>query len=429
MRAGRYAAGILGVLLLVWLAATAPSATASSNLVSGHADLNSDQPEVVGVGDSATSSSSLPRIGDNETAYGARFNNITQDVKRQRLRLDLPPLDVMSYENVCTFVALAGTVRNTSARYGTKAGSYPPAPGTSSACPAGDNMMEWILKNVPSTAYTSLTASLWLVFGAKVWIQSPENSANDFGEMAPIRVHTVAFGGVPVSATISIRQPTSHGKISPIQLTWAASFNNLVAGTEIPGYGRAPTGSLQAFFEPKPTIQGDVVVQVSNLDVDGVPVDVGASCSADGELNFSPKPGFYWSGNTTKGGAGEFTPVALPSWLPGETTIADFRSCSSPEGDDLSPLLTSMISGADNAIDTELQIPFASVWCDKVGTVACDINATPPEEGVAPAATKMTELSKQSLPQVLQRSRLLTELPSGLRQQVIAAVQESLSAK
>ena len=185
-----------------------------------------------------------------------------------------------------------------------------------------------------------------------VYALSAEDAPHPFGHFPPVTVRTVAFGSIPAEVTMRISQLRDEGDLPVplIAITFDSSWGPRSQNPE-------DRSGLQV-FDTK--ITGEVSVRLSDLVVDGVPVDIGPDCRTvqPASLDGLRGRGGYW----TKG------PGALPAderpnpanWrttsyylpaagglLSGTIDIPAFTGCG-VGGDDLSPLLTTMASGPGN---------------------------------------------------------------------------------
>ena len=348
----------------------------------------------------------LPRIQDLQTAAGIVFDDVEQTVARQKLTFRMPAVTAMTYVASC-FLDSAGNLF----QFGRLTFLF----GT---CPAAQEYFDDAIAAIPPAARANGAIGI----GAEAWFQSPPGSQRPFGLLPPVRVNSVAFGSIPLTAIVHISQPLRDGTIQPLSMRWLTTATAVPAGVVIPGYGPAPGG--QIFFAPPPIFGGPVEIRLSDVEVDGVPVPVGNDCAAAAELAFHPRAGYYDSGAPQqKGEPGEFSPLgADPGYLPGTVDIAPFSNCRDG-GEDLAPLLTNMISGPGNHIDMT-QIAPIGFWCgipdppstypDKVGDVYCDLNEAPPVgQTMTAQRAKSTASSAQSLP-----ASFLDELPATVRKQL-----------
>ncbi|MGJ9412652.1 hypothetical protein ACHAAC_08065 [Aeromicrobium sp. CF4.19] len=181
---------------------------------------------------------------------------------------------------------------------------------------------------------------------------------NRFGATRDFDVRTVAFGAIPVEATIALEQPRdSAGVVVP------ADFE-ITSGEYCPGYGpfptRPPGGPTGNTFANAATIDGEVRTSVRSLHIDGVPVEVSDSCGAEGaQLEVTSTPYIRWDPSITpeeQPTRPNFTTTpyynpAVGGRLFGTVDIPAFSGCLTATGDDLSPLLTSAVSGPGNPLE------------------------------------------------------------------------------
>jgi hypothetical protein len=185
----------------------------------------------------------------------------------------------------------------------------------------------------------------------------------------------LAFGAIPVTATVHLTQPSGpRGAIDPLHFSWLILGSQLASsGGWIAGYGnfQGSVGSEQRFFIEPLAITGPVDVRVSDVKVDGVPLDVGGHCQTASPAQLSiVSPGGYYlasdsNGNsvltsTLVGRPGGFQPIgshegnaSFTGSAQGNIDIPAFTDCSAG-GDDVSSLITAMASGPKNPVDLKL---------------------------------------------------------------------------
>ena len=178
---------------------------------------------------------------------------------------------------------------------------------------------------------------------------SPEGSPDKFGDFPPTTVRTVAFGSIPAEVTIHISQLRDEDNL-PVPLV-ATTFSSYYGAT---GGERLDAGRN---FDTKVT--GEVSVRLSDLVVDGVPVDLGTECETVEPATLAGLRGEgFWDKGVGSPPADEIpsqatwrtTPyytAANGGLLSGTIDIPAFVGCG-VGGDDLSPLLTTMASGPGN---------------------------------------------------------------------------------
>lgn len=385
MKARRYAIALatmtLGLATLASAGAAAP----------GSSDGGPGSGPALSAADAATEPArppNLPRIADDQDAQGIGFDDITQVVNKQKLKIKLPPQEFMSFAGTCF------KIRNFFVRVDRFFGFH-------LDCPRAEEQLNEYAALVPSEAWS--VGGLVAINGDS-WVQSPAGAERPFGTFAPVRVRALAFGSVPITATVHISQPMRDGLIQPLNLRWGSTASYVPEGVVIPGYGPSPGYPYVFYFQAK--FEGPLDIRLSDVEVDGVPLPVGSGCVAPAVLKMTPKPGYasvdYANHPPTKGMPGEFLPVYLygPSYLSGTVDIKAFSGCRKGT-ETLDPLLTGMISGAGNPIDTTM-VQRLTKWCQNgvIGKVYCDINQTPFEGQSATALRAMgLAATKQSTPE------------------------------
>jgi len=183
------------------------------------------------------------------------------------------------------------------------------------------------------------------------------DSAARFGRTQSFTVRTAAFGSVPVEADIALEQPhNDQGTVLPAILGQRAS-------SFCPGEGpfatRPPGVAASNNLLSATNLSGTVAVRVTGLRVDGVQVGPLRTCKAtDAQLSLSAPDYYGWDpeptleDRPTKGNLlkTKYFNLSLGGLLTGTLDVPGFKSCSTPEGDDLSPLLTAAISGDGNPV-------------------------------------------------------------------------------
>lgn len=191
----------------------------------------------------------------------------------------------------------------------------------------------------------------------RVYPVSPRGGGGgaDVGLLAEMRVNLIAFGALPATATLTLRAPRVDGQVQPIRVqTWQTTR----LGCD-PSFV-APAASALA--------EGQVEISLADLEVDGVPVDLGPNCRtvrpADLALWGETEHGGYYPNTGGPLGAfdglhpGSLGPLDSPFYfedngrvIPPSTgiTIPSFTGCGTG-GEDLSPLVTAMASGPNNPV-------------------------------------------------------------------------------
>lgn len=178
----------------------------------------------------------------------------------------------------------------------------------------------------------------------------------EVGILSEQRINMVAFGTIPATATLTISVPRVRGKIQPlIAHLWSDQKR---------GCAPRPSDIPQA----SALVEGEIILQLSDLEVDGVPVDLGARCRTK-----QPAELYLWADfasgnyNANNGGPlgaydglhpGSRGPLNDPYYREdnGRTIppssgidIPPFVNCGA-SGDDLSSLVSAMASGPNNPV-------------------------------------------------------------------------------
>lgn len=291
----------------------------------------------------------LPADAVQVTQNGLDFDHVRTTVDKAKLKLALPPQSILNYQQLCVAFGAHWLKQCTMAE---KRGyKLPTDPAVSSV--------------------------LWMGAFAESWVESPPGASTEFGVFPAFTVHTVAFGSIPVTATVHIAQTMHDGLRDPLEFDWLQAQTAVPAGTVIPGYGPAPAwtdvNGTNAHFSYPSEISGSVTIRLSDVDVDGVPLNVGDDCATGATtLNLSAKGGYYnenqqvdqVGGRIPPGQPGSFDPIAtvLPTSLAGSIDIPAFHHCGTG-GDDVSRVISAMVSGPGNPIIAE-NTTILYDWCD-----------------------------------------------------------------
>jgi hypothetical protein len=194
------------------------------------------------------------------------------------------------------------------------------------------------------------TTEYW--YDIKTFFVSPKGSKNPYGDSALVPVRTVAFGSIPVEATLQVSQQRD-GSGDPVPLAFQPHDYTIYRGT--------PTVDVTKVVE-KAELQGKVIVKVKALTVDGVDVRLGSACQTADYATIrisSPRVTSDQEPNY-QGSFGRFEDIEFDptkqqygvqgGTLTGEIDIPRFSGCSTTTGDDISPLLTSAMSADGNPL-------------------------------------------------------------------------------
>jgi hypothetical protein len=231
------------------------------------------------------------------------------------------------------------------------------------------------------------------------------------GHLPPVRVRAVAFGSIPVTVTLRLSQ-IIDGELVPLHADmWPLAGNSIPCD---PSWG--PNHPYAPAY-----VRGRLSVTLSELRIDGQPVDVGGRCRTVEPLQIN-----MWAdraGETAR--PSDAPPDWEPGWTPAQggdlyqredTTLVDipggelvhpgssdltipsFTGCVSAGGEDISPLLTASISGPGNQLsaahrtyggttsgDVSLDNPTACAPDPQGGAPLCPLPAPEPPTIPVPA--------------------------------------------
>ncbi len=189
---------------------------------------------------------------------------------------------------------------------------------------------------------------------AAVFWSSPRDAAHGYGESLPFTVRTVAFGAIPVEATVQVSQARDR---AGLPIPFATKFTYTSYQDHRLHY--APTD-----------LSGRVALHVRRLVVDGVPLSLRSTCETDPTSIRMHSPGGWAppqpSGNSPSewkayadglAERGLFTDGG--GRIDGTIDIPAFAGCRTTTGEDLSRLLTASISGKGNPVS--ISTPTTSV--------------------------------------------------------------------
>lgn len=178
------------------------------------------------------------------------------------------------------------------------------------------------------------------------------------GRFPNAHVAALGFGSIPVTATLHTQQVKHNGKLVPIVANTATAFTSLP--TQPSGLPCDPSWDAGARTPPLGTIShGDLDVRITDIRVDKQLVDVGHDCHTVTplHLNLFGSPGYilYAGGQLIE----RYDPATVTAGgsvyplHPGSTnlTIPAFAGCVNPKtGEDVSKLVTAMVSGRNNTV-------------------------------------------------------------------------------
>jgi hypothetical protein len=185
---------------------------------------------------------------------------------------------------------------------------------------------------------------------------------NGLRELPPMRATFDAYGFMPVTATVTLEQATT----APIEV--------VIYGDE----DAPPTAPVQN-TTPKLTVVavGQFDLQISDVDVNGVPLDVSASCRADGTVSTPGNP--VGSGDLVLSGGdvpGEPVPwqgeIQQGGALAGLVSIPPLTGCATPTGENLDAVLSAAVSDSSDYVELVEGAP-----CTTIGLCVSENNGMP----------------------------------------------------
>lgn len=212
-----------------------------------------------------------------------------------------------------------------------------------------------------------------------------------YGQTQPFTVNAVAFGSIPVQATVVLEQPRRADGVVNTALGrfWSGRWSRQCSShspfqtrptdtglDDIPG-----GGALSQFIVPpgdEPMVRAEVRLRVDALRIDGVELDLAGVCRSDfAEMTLSNDPYYTWDPDLSPEDHAQAiegrpqqltTPFYNPSYggrLFGSIEVGPFSGCQTQAGDDLSPLLGATVSGPDNPVEVRAEgLSTQSAWPD-----------------------------------------------------------------
>ena len=213
-----------------------------------------------------------------------------------------------------------------------------------------------IFDNLPDIPLISHAEIQW----SNVHLISPTGAADPYGHLTPLLVRSVAFGSVPVEATLQISQRFDEGGL-PLPFSLETTNYRFLRQE---GSTRLRTAMLFADSH----IVEDVTLEVTRLSVDGVELNLAAPCTTAAPTQLSVYGEGFWQGTevTEEMMAAHPAPqfdssavvdhdrhfAAVPGgYLEGTVKVPPFAACLTTDGEDISPLLTATASGDNNPVE------------------------------------------------------------------------------
>ncbi len=168
----------------------------------------------------------------------------------------------------------------------------------------------------------------------------------------------LAFGTIPVSATVHISQIRRDGQVVPLEVKLHFSTT---AVTKPPFKPPAdlPCAPDKCSYTDSPHLSGQVDVRVDNVQIDQVPVDVGPNCHTATPATMTLSAAKGWYSLITKPPyvpKDMYLPFFVGGTLHGPVDVPAFTGCRNG-ADDLSPVVTAMVAGPGNELATHQDGP------------------------------------------------------------------------
>lgn len=204
---------------------------------------------------------------------------------------------------------------------------------------------------------------------ASLHFRSSPGAPASFGYIGPFIVRAVAFGSIPVEATVQLRQlRESDGKTVGLRIK-AVERDYCPGKTPVPGEPAARVTGADA--------TGDLEVAVTALRVDGVDLHLRGTCKTSKPAPLTLSSPEYWVTGSgfaedrdfyTRSGDGyeQLQPAEEPTrdnlfttpmfnlvtggLLTGNVDIPAFKACLTDAGEDISRLLTTTVAGSENPV-------------------------------------------------------------------------------
>ncbi|WP_300682088.1 hypothetical protein [Nocardioides sp.] len=216
-------------------------------------------------------------------------------------------------------------------------------------------------------------------FVIPVWAAAGSNG-HGLGYFPELTVRSVAFGSIPVEVHLEISQTIrpEDGFPTPLMAstkTYVVCSLDTMPAEYVAEYGRHADGiSDQLNSDSKLT--GDVNIRVTALAVDGVSVPVGTHCSTTKPASLNLSAADWWMSDVPKAeqpsGAwkarkkSKYYLATDGGPMSGNISIPSFSGCASG-ADDVSAVITSAVSGAENPVEIYQSVINSGSMCDASG--------------------------------------------------------------
>jgi hypothetical protein len=189
---------------------------------------------------------------------------------------------------------------------------------------------------------------------------------NGVQRFPPARATFLAFGFMPVTATVNLTQ-TVPDTCTVVPVASGTTVLKRCPVAEVLYQDLGPTGTQHPPYTVVSTAH--VSMRISDVAVNGVPLDVGPNCHADGPL-YTPGSPADPAGNLLVLTGSQTRNILFGSVLDGTATIPPFLGCGTG-GDNLDPLFDASISASANDLRMRVgDLCFASTPTSK--PINCD---------------------------------------------------------
>jgi hypothetical protein len=181
------------------------------------------------------------------------------------------------------------------------------------------------------------------VGGSLVNLVSPPGSPHNYGTSPEIVIRTVAFGAVPVEATIQLEQQRAADGTPESLLLRSPQVYLFRPGSNAAGVSKYYDSVLSAGLD----------VRVNRLVIDGRRVSFVGTCQTQEPARLRLRGKGYRTDDPNVRDplweTGHFA-AAKGGLLEGTLDVGGFGACPTTTGDDLAPLLTATVSGSGNTV-------------------------------------------------------------------------------
>lgn len=198
-----------------------------------------------------------------------------------------------------------------------------------------------------------------IVAGANVYLVAEDGAPHNYGISREMKVRTLAFGAIPVEATLRLEQRRTGGLPKPIEIE-TLSCVRIGGGLDVPDN----------------TIDDALHTRITSLAVDGVSMRLADTCRTEAPGAMKVRGNGYFVGWD---GSQNVPPPKQPLWeagvfnlstggeLLGTIDVPPFAGCVTADGDDLSALLTATVSGSGYPLRTNQGSAFGCTKPDPAG--------------------------------------------------------------